>query len=110
MRKQRVPRMLNPRSAKPVAADYLSSAVPPQRAALGQAAIVTAGRYPNPMQRVAEPEEITVFTLYLASETGSYAMGQTFVVDGGKPVLAATDQRSRVATALVDLGIIVSII
>jgi hypothetical protein len=31
-RKQRVQRMLNPKSAKAVAADYLSSVFPPQRA------------------------------------------------------------------------------
>jgi dehydrogenase/reductase SDR family protein 4 len=50
------------------------------------------GHYPNPMQRVAEPEEIAAIALYLASDTGSYATGQTFVVDGGELVLAPTDQ------------------
>jgi NAD(P)-dependent dehydrogenase (short-subunit alcohol dehydrogenase family) len=51
-----------------------------------------SGRYPNPMQRVAEPEEIAALALYLASDAGSYATGQTFVVDGGELVLAPTDQ------------------
>jgi len=49
-------------------------------------------RYPNPMQRVAEPEEIAAIALYLASNAGSYATGQTFVVDGGELVLAPSDQ------------------
>ena len=51
-----------------------------------------SGRYPNPMHRVAEPEEIAAIALYLASGAGSYATGQTFVVDGGELVLAPTDQ------------------
>ena len=44
------------------------------------------------MHRVAEPEEIAAIALYLASGAGSYATGQTFVVDGGELVLAPTDQ------------------
>src|SRR5690348_10003463 len=32
-----------------------------------------SGRYPNPMRRVAEPDEIAAIALYLASEAGSYA-------------------------------------
>jgi dehydrogenase/reductase SDR family protein 4 len=51
-----------------------------------------SGRYTNPMHRVAEPEEIGAIALYLASSAGSYATGQTFVVDGGELVLAPTDQ------------------
>ena len=51
-----------------------------------------SGRYPNPMHRVAEPEEIAAIALYLASDAGSYTTGQTFVVDGGELVLAPTDQ------------------
>ena len=51
-----------------------------------------SGRYPNPMHRVAEPEEIAAIALYLASGAGGYATGQTFVVDGGELVLAPTDQ------------------
>ena len=51
-----------------------------------------SGRYPHPMHRVAEPEEIAAIALYLASGAGSYATGQTFVVDGGELVLAPTDQ------------------
>jgi dehydrogenase/reductase SDR family member 4 len=51
-----------------------------------------SGHYPNPMQRAAEPQEIAAIALYLASNAGSYATGQTFVVDGGELVLAPTDQ------------------
>src|SRR5215472_571531 len=51
-----------------------------------------SGRYPNPLHRVAEPEEIAGLALYLASDAGSYATGQTFVVDGGELVLAPSDQ------------------
>ena len=51
-----------------------------------------SGRYPNPLHRVAEPEEIAGLALYLASDAGSYATGQTFVVDGGELVLAPTDE------------------
>ncbi|HTR62865.1 MAG TPA: SDR family oxidoreductase, partial [Candidatus Binataceae bacterium] len=51
-----------------------------------------SGRYPNPLHRVAEPEEIAGLALYLASDAGGYATGQTFVVDGGELVLAPTDQ------------------
>jgi len=51
-----------------------------------------SGRYPNPLRRVAEPEEIAGLALYLASDAGGYATGQTFVVDGGELVLAPTDQ------------------
>jgi dehydrogenase/reductase SDR family member 4 len=51
-----------------------------------------SGRYPNPMRRAAEPEEIAAMALYLASNAGSYATGQTFVVDGGELVLAPTDR------------------
>ena len=51
-----------------------------------------SGRYPNPLNRAAEPEEIAGLALYLASDAGSYATGQTFVVDGGELVLAPSDQ------------------
>jgi NAD(P)-dependent dehydrogenase (short-subunit alcohol dehydrogenase family) len=51
-----------------------------------------SGKYPNPMRRVAEPEEIAAIALYLASDAGSYATGQTFVIDGGELILAPTDQ------------------
>jgi dehydrogenase/reductase SDR family member 4 len=51
-----------------------------------------SGRYTNPLHRVGEPEEIAGLALYLASDGGSYATGQTFVVDGGELVLAPTDQ------------------
>ena len=47
------------------------------------------------MQRVAEPEEIAAIALYLASNPGSYATGQSFVIDGGKIVLGPTQPNQR---------------
>jgi dehydrogenase/reductase SDR family protein 4 len=50
--------------------------------------IVTAtessGHYLSPQGRIGEPEEIAGLALYLASPAGSYAIGETFVVDGGQ--------------------------
>src|SRR5262245_54929675 len=50
-----------------------------------------SGRYPNPLKRIGEPNEIAGIALYLASPAGAYATGQTFVVDGGELVYAPLD-------------------
>jgi len=36
-----------------------------------------------PLQRIAQPEEVTSMVLYLASDESSYSTGAEFVVDGG---------------------------
>jgi len=36
-----------------------------------------------PLQRMAQPEEVTTLVLYLASDESSYSTGSEFVVDGG---------------------------
>mgnify|MGYP001954996098 FL=1 len=36
-----------------------------------------------PLQRIAQPEEVTNLVLYLASDESSYSTGSEFVVDGG---------------------------
>ena len=36
-----------------------------------------------PLRRMAAPEEMIGIALYLASDAGSFATGQTFIVDGG---------------------------
>lgn len=36
-----------------------------------------------PLQRIAEPEEVSKMVLYLASDDASYSTGAEFVVDGG---------------------------
>lgn len=36
-----------------------------------------------PLQRVAEPEEVSKLILYLASDDSSYSTGSEFVIDGG---------------------------
>jgi dehydrogenase/reductase SDR family protein 4 len=53
--------------------------------------VESSGHYPNPLQRVGEPNEIAGIALYLASPAGAYATGQTFVVDGGELVYAPLD-------------------
>ena len=50
-----------------------------------------SGRYPNPLKRIGEPNEIAGIALYLASPAGAYATGQNFVVDGGELVYAPLD-------------------
>lgn len=50
-----------------------------------------SGRYPNPLKRIGEPNEIAGVALYLASPAGAYATGQTFVVDGGELIYAPLD-------------------
>ncbi len=50
-----------------------------------------SGRYPNPLRRIGEPNEIAGIALYLASPAGAYATGQTFVVDGGELIYAPLD-------------------
>ena len=39
-----------------------------------------------PLGRQAQPEEIACAVVFLASELGSYATGQTFVIDGGATI------------------------
>lgn len=52
-----------------------------------------SGRYPNPLKRIGEPNEIAGIALYLASPAGAYATGQTFVIDGGELVYAPLDNQ-----------------
>jgi NAD(P)-dependent dehydrogenase (short-subunit alcohol dehydrogenase family) len=37
----------------------------------------------TPLGRVAQPEEMANMVLFLCSDLASFAVGQTFVVDGG---------------------------
>jgi NAD(P)-dependent dehydrogenase (short-subunit alcohol dehydrogenase family) len=37
----------------------------------------------SPIGRVAQPEEMAGMVLFLCSDFASFAVGQTFVVDGG---------------------------
>ena len=37
-----------------------------------------------PLRRLAEPEEIAQFALFLLSDRASYISGQSIVVDGGQ--------------------------
>ena len=47
-------------------------------------AVESSGEYPNPQQRIGEPEEIAGLALLLASPAGSYATGTNLVFDGGE--------------------------
>lgn len=49
-------------------------------------AIVEQTIAPQPIPRVAEPEEIASMALFLAADASSYATGGTFVVDGGHTI------------------------
>jgi NAD(P)-dependent dehydrogenase (short-subunit alcohol dehydrogenase family) len=37
----------------------------------------------SPIGRFAQPEEVAAMVLFLCSDLASFAVGQTFVVDGG---------------------------
>lgn len=37
-----------------------------------------------PLQRLAEPREIGLMAVYLASDAAAYVTGQTFLIDGGQ--------------------------
>jgi len=45
----------------------------------------------TPMGRLGEPSEIADAILYLATPASSYVTGQTFAVDGGAALYAATN-------------------
>ena len=36
-----------------------------------------------PIQRIAEPEEVSKMVLFVASDDASYSTGSEFVIDGG---------------------------
>ena len=46
-------------------------------------AVQAAMRDAAPVKRMASPNELVGMALYLASDAGSFATGQTFIVDGG---------------------------
>ena len=43
----------------------------------------TAG---TPLKRIGEPEELGGIAVFLASQAGSFASGQTFIIDGGQTI------------------------
>lgn len=45
--------------------------------------IVEAAIKDTPMNRLAEPEEVTELVLYLASDGSSFSTGSEFIIDGG---------------------------
>ena len=40
----------------------------------------------TPLRRIGEPEEVAGVAVYLASKAGSFATGETFVIDGGQTI------------------------
>ncbi len=54
-------------------------------------AVEASGHYPSPQLRIGEPAEIAGMALFLASPAGSYATGETYVVDGGEMASGAGD-------------------
>ncbi len=54
-------------------------------------AVEASGHYPSPQGRIGNPEEIAGMALFLASPSGSYATGETYVVDGGEMASGAGD-------------------
>jgi NAD(P)-dependent dehydrogenase (short-subunit alcohol dehydrogenase family) len=69
---------------------YTSGPIFEQEAALG--AIVSS----IPLRRAGEPDDIAGAVIFLASAAGSYVVGQTIIVDGGRVALSAppTDSES----------------
>ena len=54
-------------------------------------AVESSGHYPSPQGRIGDPHEIAGMALLLASPAGSYATGETYVVDGGEMASGAGD-------------------
>ena len=54
-------------------------------------AVESSGHYPSPQGRIGDPHEIAGMALLLASPAGSYATGETYVVDGGEIASGAGD-------------------
>lgn len=54
-------------------------------------AVESSGQYPNPQGRIGDPDEIAGMALLLASPAGSFATGETYVVDGGEMASGAGD-------------------
>ena len=54
-------------------------------------AVESSGNYPSPQGRIGDPREIAGMALLLASPAGSYATGETYVVDGGELASGAGD-------------------
>lgn len=54
-------------------------------------AVESSGHYPSPQGRIGEAHEIAGMALFLASTAGSYATGETYVIDGGELASGAGD-------------------
>ena len=54
-------------------------------------AVESSGNYPSPQGRIGDPHELAGMALLLASPAGSYATGETYVVDGGEIASGAGD-------------------